>query len=111
MSRPPATSRMIAAHSITNTWLIEVNPSPENSRWANDPVRWMDMSIVACPSIEPFRPRSACERAWRAAPGHHPAGEEQEERPRPQPRPRAPRREPRGGKIPTHKEGKGGPQF
>ena len=51
---------MIAAHSITNTWLTEVNPSPDSSRLVNEPCRWMDMSIAACPSIEPARPRSAC---------------------------------------------------
>lgn len=51
MSRPITRSRRIAAHSMTNTWLVEVNPSRENKRRARDPSRCTDVSIAACPSI------------------------------------------------------------
>jgi hypothetical protein len=39
-TRSPITrSRMMAAHSITKTWLTEVKPSADSSRRANDPGR------------------------------------------------------------------------
>ena len=62
-SSPITRSLTIAAHSMTNTRLTDVNPSPDSSRRANEPSRWTDMSIAACPSIDPASPRSACSRA------------------------------------------------
>jgi hypothetical protein len=38
-SSPITRSRMIAAHSMTNTWLTDVKPSPDSSRRANEPSR------------------------------------------------------------------------
>ncbi len=56
-------SRNTAAHSITKMWLTDVSALGESSRWAGEPVSSMLMSIAACPSIEPARPRSAWARA------------------------------------------------
>ena len=66
---PIARSRRIAAHSITNTCDTDVNPARENSRRRNGPSPATDMSIAACPSMEPAIPRSACSRASRSSPG------------------------------------------
>jgi hypothetical protein len=62
-SSPMTRSRRMAAHSITNTLLTAVKPSRDSSRRANEPSRSTDMSIAACPSIEPATPRAACSRA------------------------------------------------
>jgi hypothetical protein len=63
ISRPPTRSRRIAAHSMTNTCETEVNASRDSSRRQKEPSRCTDMSIAACPSMDPVRPRSACSRA------------------------------------------------
>ncbi len=63
ISRPPATSRMTAAHSITKMWLTDVYPPGLSSRRQKLPPDAMLMSIAACPSIDPASPRSACRRA------------------------------------------------
>ena len=63
MSRPIIRSRRIAAHSMTNTCETDVRPGPENRRLTNEPSPCTDMSMAACPSIEPAMPWSACTRA------------------------------------------------
>src|SRR5438552_13773780 len=62
MSNPPTTSRSTASHSITKRWLIAVKPRGDRIRCASVPPE-TDMSIAACPSMYPRRPRSACARA------------------------------------------------
>ncbi len=59
ISRPMIRSRRMADHSITKTCETDVSPSPDTSRRANEPRARTDMSIAACPSMEPASPRSA----------------------------------------------------
>ena len=63
MSSPAAMSRQTAAHSITKMCDTAVNPRAEVNRCRNEPPPVTDMSIAACPSMEPASPRSA----WRKA--------------------------------------------
>ena len=58
MSRPITRSRRMAAHSITNTCDTDVNPSPDSSRRSSEPRARTDMSMAACPSMDPASPRS-----------------------------------------------------
>src|SRR6266700_3104012 len=51
ISSPPTRSRRIAAHSITNTFEVEVKPSGEASRCRIEPRALIDMSINARGSI------------------------------------------------------------
>src|SRR6266496_2262011 len=62
--RPPRTSRATAAQSITKYSAVAVKPSGERSRCQSErPSASTDMSISACPSIEPSRPFCASARA------------------------------------------------
>ncbi len=63
ISRPTATSRITAAHSITKMWLTDVYPSRLISRSHRPPPDWMLMSIAAWPSMDPAIPLPACSRA------------------------------------------------
>src|SRR6266496_5527890 len=63
MSSPPAMSRQTAAQSMAKYPAVEVKPAGLDSRRHSDPPSWTDMSIAACPSIDPASPRSAWRRA------------------------------------------------
>ena len=57
-------SRITADHSMTKMWEIDVVAFGERRRRNSDPDGWMDMSMAACPSMEPAKPLLAWVRAW-----------------------------------------------
>jgi hypothetical protein len=63
MSRPMAMSRMTAAHSMTKMCDTDVAPAGDMSRFRKLASPGIDMSMAACPSIDPDRPLSAWARA------------------------------------------------
>ena len=63
ISNPMTMSRTTAAHSMKKMWEIEVAASGERSLRKRDPDCRMDMSIDACPSMDPANPLSAWVRA------------------------------------------------
>ena len=63
MRSPPKMSRATAAQSMTKFAAVESTPSRESRRSRIRPRLCTDISISACPSIRPRRPRWACSRA------------------------------------------------
>ncbi len=59
MSNPMTMSRITAAHSMTKIWEIDVAACGDRSLRKSGPDCWMDMSMAACPSMEPANPLSA----------------------------------------------------